>query len=77
MATRNQQKQSYYDVLKIPMDATKQEIRDAYLTMARIYHPDQNPQNRTLASARFQKIKEAYDALRNEGLPLRQSVNDC
>lgn len=66
MAKLNQKDIKHYDILKIPQDASDQQIRDAYITMARIYHPDQNPQNRHVASDRFKRIKDAYEALRND-----------
>ncbi len=66
MAKLNQKDMNHYDILKIPQDASDQQIRDAYITMARIYHPDHNPQNKHVASDRLKKIKDAYEALKND-----------
>ena len=55
---------SYYDILGIPKQASDDDIKQAYLSLAKKYHPDQNPKNRRLASQRFQIILEAYDAIK-------------
>ena len=56
---------SYYDILGIPKQASQDEIKQAYLVLAKKYHPDQNPQNKPLAMRRFQRILEAYETLRS------------
>ena len=55
---------SYYDILGIPNKASDDDIKRAYLNLAKKYHPDHNPQNRSIASRRFQAILEAYNALK-------------
>jgi len=55
---------SYYDILGIPSKASDNDIKRAYLELAKKYHPDQNPQNPKLASHRFKVIVEAYDAIK-------------
>ncbi len=57
MAQRN-----YYEVLGVPRDANDDEIRKAYRTLARKYHPDVNP-NDASAESRFKDINEAYSVL--------------
>lgn len=52
-----------YDVLGISRDATGIEIRRAFEKLAKQEHPDLSGQN---SAQRFQRIKEAYDILRNE-----------
>ena len=64
--SKDYQKKSYYDILKIPHDANDREVRDAYLSMARIYHPDNNPDKKNIALSRFKMIKEAYEVLKTE-----------
>lgn len=54
---------SYYDILEINRDASDSDVKQAYVTLAKRHHPDQNPQNRPLAQNRFLAIREAYDAL--------------
>lgn len=52
----------YYKVLGIPKDATEQAIKKAYRKMARKYHPDLNPNDKT-AEQKFKEINEANEVL--------------
>jgi len=52
----------YYDVLGLRRGASEQEIKRAYRKLARKYHPDVNPGDKT-AEARFKEISEAYEVL--------------
>jgi DnaJ-class molecular chaperone len=52
----------YYAVLGISRDATEKEIKQAYRRLARKYHPDVNPGDKT-AEAKFKEINEAYEVL--------------
>ena len=54
---------NYYNVLEIPQLATPEEIRKAYRKLALKWHPDKNPSNHELASAKFKQISEAYEIL--------------
>jgi len=56
--------QSYYDVLKVSKNATKEEIKSSYKKLAKIYHPDKN--NEKDAKEHFQKIQEAYEHLSDD-----------
>ena len=51
-----------YVVLGLPHGATDADIKRAYRRLARRFHPDINPGDRT-ASARFRQIVEAYETL--------------
>lgn len=55
---------SYYDILGISKKSSDDDIKRAYLSLAKKHHPDQNLQNRTTAAHNFQKILEAYDTLK-------------
>ncbi|HEY3329559.1 MAG TPA: J domain-containing protein [Capsulimonadaceae bacterium] len=52
----------YYKILDIPKDADEKAIKAAYRKMARKYHPDVNPNDKS-AEDRFKEIGEAYEVL--------------
>jgi DnaJ-class molecular chaperone len=53
---------SFYNILEIPETATSDEIKKSYRRLSMIYHPDKNKNNPD-ATAKFQKISEAYETL--------------
>lgn len=55
----------YYAVLRVSRNAKPEEIRKAYRRLARRYHPDVNPGNKT-AEEKFKEISEAYEVLGDE-----------
>ncbi|HEX2898475.1 MAG TPA: J domain-containing protein [Bacteroidia bacterium] len=55
--------QNYYDILGLPATATREEIRAAYLRLARENHPDLHPEDVAGYTRRFQEINEAYSQL--------------
>src|SRR5579885_553848 len=58
-------KQDYYEILGVKRDAKPEEIKKAYRRLARKYHPDVNPGDKS-AEERFKQITEAHDILSDE-----------
>src|SRR5690349_6603588 len=52
----------YYEVLGVKRDAPEDEIKKAYRKLARKYHPDLNPGDKT-AEDQFKLLQDAYDVL--------------
>lgn len=52
----------YYKILGVPKTADEKEIKSAYRKLARKYHPDVNPGDKS-AEEKFKEISEAYDVL--------------
>lgn len=55
----------YYETLGVPRTASAEEIKKAYRKLAKEYHPDRNPGNKS-AEARFREVQAAYDVLGDE-----------
>ncbi len=56
----------YYKILGVSASASGAEIKKAYRSLAKKYHPDTHPGDKA-AEERFKEISEAYDVLADEG----------
>jgi len=52
----------YYETLGVQRSASEEEIKRAYRKLARKYHPDVNPGDKS-AEEKFKEINEAYEVL--------------
>ncbi|CAO3614665.1 unnamed protein product [Cunninghamella echinulata] len=52
----------YYEILDVPRDAPKSQIKKHYKKLSRVYHPDKNPNNKE-AEAKFMELSDAYSVL--------------
>jgi molecular chaperone DnaJ len=57
-------KRDYYDVLNVPRNASKEEIKNSYRKLALQYHPDRN--KAAGAEEKFKEISEAYAVLSDD-----------
>jgi molecular chaperone DnaJ len=55
-------KQDYYELLGVSRKASVKDIRTAFRKLARKYHPDLNPGDKS-SEEKFKQLQEAYDVL--------------
>ncbi len=55
-------KQDYYELLGVARKASTKDIRAAFRKLARKYHPDLNPGDKS-SEEKFKQLQEAYDVL--------------
>jgi DnaJ-class molecular chaperone len=56
--------EDYYKTLGVAKNASQAEIQKAYYELAKKYHPDKNPDDKT-AKKKFQQVQAAFDVLSN------------
>jgi molecular chaperone DnaJ len=66
------QREDYYKTLGVKRAANQEEIRKAYRRLARKYHPDLNPGDKS-SEEKFKQLSEAYDVLSD---PKKREVYD-
>src|SRR5437762_14371217 len=65
-------KKDYYELLGVKKSASADDVRKAFRKLARKYHPDVNPGDKT-AEEKFKTISEANDILSD---PKKRKVYD-
>lgn len=68
--------ENYYAILGVEADSTQEEIRRAYLSLAKRLHPDRfpnDPDQRAIAQKEFAKVTRAHDVV---GDPERRNEYD-
>lgn len=55
-------KKDYYEILGLKRNATESEVKKAFRKLARKYHPDVNPHDKT-SEHKFKELNEAYEVL--------------
>ncbi|URE09684.1 DnaJ [Musa troglodytarum] len=53
----------YYKILGVEKSAKDDDLRKAYRKLAMRWHPDENPNDKKEAEAKFKQISEAYEVL--------------
>jgi len=72
-ATSLKEYETLYDVMEIDPSASKTEVRESWLRLSMMYHPDLNKDSES-AREMFIKIKDAYKILNDD--KERQAYND-
>src|SRR5450756_917105 len=65
-------KKNFYDLLGVKKSASSEDIRKAFRKLARKYHPDVNPGDKT-AEEKFKVMSEANDVLSD---PKKRKIYD-
>ena len=60
---KNEYRTSCFEILGIPESSSQDEIKKAYLKLARKYHPDKNPNQSEEDTRKFKNILKAYETL--------------
>jgi molecular chaperone DnaJ len=58
-------KRDFYEILGVRKGADEKELKGAFRKLAKQYHPDANPGDKT-AEHKFKEISEAYDVLKDD-----------
>uniref|UniRef100_A0A453R491 Chaperone protein dnaJ 1, mitochondrial n=1 Tax=Aegilops tauschii subsp. strangulata TaxID=200361 RepID=A0A453R491_AEGTS len=61
---RYSMEKDYYKILGVTKDASQDDIKKAFQSLAKKYHPDTNRGN-TAAKRMFQEVRDAYETLRD------------
>lgn len=64
---------TYYELLDLPCSATADQVRRAYRSKSKLYHPDTTALPPEVAGQKFRELKDAYAVLNN---PERRAAYD-
>ena len=56
----------YYEILGVAKDASQDDIKKSYRSLAKKYHPDVTDLSKEEAEAKFKEVSEAYEVLSDE-----------
>jgi curved DNA-binding protein CbpA len=59
---------TFYELLGVPETADSEAITRAFRKLAKLYHPDGNPDGGAQTASMFKALVTAYDTLRDDGL---------
>jgi hypothetical protein len=62
-ASHHQSGASHYQLLQLPMSASEQELRRAFRSLSKLYHPDTTSLPVAEAEQAFQRLQQAYAVL--------------
>lgn len=71
-ALSTSQLKEYYALLDVDKTSTKQQIKNSFLKLSKVYHPDNKI---TGSHNKFVKLKEAYDAIKDGPPAISQSYS--
>ena len=68
---------NYYEILKVPKTASKQQIKSAYKKLVKQYHPDLYVGDKAFAEQKIKEINAAYAILSNSERKLAYDESLC
>ncbi|KAI1154561.1 DnaJ domain-containing protein [Nemania diffusa] len=66
----------YCDILGVKREASNEELHAAYKRLALKHHPDKNKGNEEIATAKFQEVQKAFEALRDPETRLKENTSE-
>ncbi|RVW17807.1 Chaperone protein dnaJ 1, mitochondrial [Vitis vinifera] len=66
---------NYYEILGVPQNASRDEIKKAFHVLAKKFHPDAN-KNNPYAKRKFQEIRDAYEECTMSSESVKDAAGD-